>query len=494
MKEKSFARRAMRMAASRALRLAIVVGLILVQPATGTPALASNAWQLLAELDLRAVHRILEEQTLGSVDTNNTWFGDWWRAGLEKALARVGDVSTFEGYVYLVRYYVNGFNDGHISSRLTVDPSSMTTEWPGVLVGIRGGQYVVAHVDSADSAPSLVAKGDRLLSCDARSPEAILRADVFPFHADADTDGNWVRWAPRLLVYDGNPWAIRLSKCVFSSATRQFEVSLNWKPVAPGTLRPLLRDAGYGAPPQFGIRSVGNGGIWVTMPTFSAQNATDNAMYERIIAEAATWRGKPLIVFDLRGNTGGDARFRQIVRQLYGDDYIRSLGSSHPYNHEWTADWKVTKENIVGRTFNSPGGPEALARGDAVFRERFWILPPATQPSSNASNPVSARVVLLTDGMCASSCWQFVRDVLPIPGTKHVGAGTDTMTPYTNPKSVTLPSRLMALDYPQKVFRSPLIHFRKAFVPEHHYEGDMADTAAVEAWLLRLLNTPSPPK
>ena len=52
------------MVASRSLRLAIVVGLVLVQTVAGRPASASNAWQLLAELDLRAVHRILEEQRL----------------------------------------------------------------------------------------------------------------------------------------------------------------------------------------------------------------------------------------------------------------------------------------------------------------------------------------------------------------------------------------------------------------------------------------------
>ena len=57
---------------------------------------------------------------------------------------------------------------------------------------------------------------------------------------------------------------------------------------------------------------------------------------------------------------------------------------------------------------NLPGGPEALARGDAVFQERFWIFPSST-PSSTAVSPVSARVILLTDGMCASSCWQFVK-------------------------------------------------------------------------------------
>ena len=65
------------------------------------------------------------------------------------------------------------------------------------------------------------------------------------------------------------------------------------------------------------------------------------------------------------------------------------------------------------------------------------------------------------------------------------------MTPYTNPTPVTLPSRLMVLGYPQKVFRSPLIHFREAFVPSDRYDGDLADTSVVEAWLLRLLNTPS---
>ena len=196
----------------------------------------------------------------------------------------------------------------------------MTTEWPGIIVGMRERQFVVAHVDSADKEPNPVKKGDRLLSCDGRSPDAILRTDVFPFHADAETDGNWVRWAPRLLVYDGNPWAKRPEKCVFSSSAQTLDVPLKWRTVDPRTLRPLLRDAGYGAPPEFGIRQLANGGVWVSMPTFSAQNPSENAMYERIIAEAASWRSKPLLVFDLRGNTGGDARFRSIVRQLYGDE------------------------------------------------------------------------------------------------------------------------------------------------------------------------------
>jgi hypothetical protein len=95
-------------------------------------------------------------------------------------------------------------------------------------------------------------------------------------------------------------------------------------------------------------------------------------------------------------------------------------------------------------------------------------------------------MVLLTDGLCFSSCLGVVDDFRRL-GAMQLGQTTDAATRYTEVRDVPMPSGLSTFSVLQAF--SPADPVRLGpFVPEHAYDGDIADTAAVTAWVLQVLD------
>jgi hypothetical protein len=91
--------------------------------------------------------------------------------------------------------------------------------------------------------------------------------------------------------------------------------------------------------------------------------------------------------------------------------------------------------------------------------------------------------VLLTDNACFSSCL-IVADNFRRLGALHVGQATDAATHYFEVREERLPSGLSYFSTLQAF--SPLTQPQIGpFTPRITYDGDMADTAALEAWIAR---------
>jgi hypothetical protein len=95
-------------------------------------------------------------------------------------------------------------------------------------------------------------------------------------------------------------------------------------------------------------------------------------------------------------------------------------------------------------------------------------------------------VVLLTDGYCASACLDFADWLLNLPGVLHVGRQTDADTVYMDVRNERLPSGLGAFTIAQKVYRDRARGHNEPYEPAHRYDGDLADTGAVQAWVRSL--------
>src|SRR5256885_8610482 len=83
------------------------------------------------------------------------------------------------------------------------------------------------------------------------------------------------------------------------------------------------------------------------------------------------------------------------------------------------------------------------------------------------------------------SCLDFVSAALQIPGIVHVGSMTGTDTQYTDVADKAL-SPTVTFRVPLKVWKN---HGRqdkegKPYLPQFVFDGDLADTAAVQAWVL----------
>jgi hypothetical protein len=99
--------------------------------------------------------------------------------------------------------------------------------------------------------------------------------------------------------------------------------------------------------------------------------------------------------------------------------------------------------------------------------------------------PLAGVVYVLTDAACASACLDAV-DLWRALGAVHVGRKTSADTLYMELRSLRLPSGITGVSLPMKVYRNRSRGSNEPVVPVHSFEGDIADTAAVERWIKSL--------
>ncbi|MCY1307751.1 hypothetical protein D9M70_577050 [compost metagenome] len=124
----------------------------------------------------------------------------------------------------------------------------------------------------------------------------------------------------------------------------------------------------------------------------------------------------------------------------------------------------------------------AALRGDSMVKQDSMSLD-ADQELVEGGAPFRGKLVLVTDSNCGSACLNFVEEVLSIPGAIHVGSTTSTDTRYTDVAIVSLPSAA-TLWVPLKVWKGRKRGDNVPYVPQFRFEGDLNDTAAVQAWVL----------
>jgi len=99
--------------------------------------------------------------------------------------------------------------------------------------------------------------------------------------------------------------------------------------------------------------------------------------------------------------------------------------------------------------------------------------------------PVTAKIFVLTDSFCASSCWLCVREMLQVPGVVHIGDNTEIQTIYSEVRRVTLPSENFIFIFPMHQFLSPLDNLGNSFEPIIYYKEDFSDKSKLQKWFLK---------
>jgi hypothetical protein len=214
------------------------------------------------------------------------------------------------------------------------------------------------------------------------------------------------------------------------------------------------------------------------------------------------------IVFDTRGNRGGDS---SIGDQIFdaatgGLDFDRSdLDSLPRYYAQWrvsaylikVADrWIEEMEKLYGA--NSPRVSEQVAFRDKVVAAHAagesWVEQDAGRTVTREDvvarrgrlRRFDAKVALLTDGDCVSACLDFADVVLQVPGVVHAGQITGADSVYMVGSRSRMPSG-NALVMPVKVWRNRTRGNNEALVPHALVNLDV-DEAAVRREVLRALD------
>jgi len=463
-----------------------------------------NPWAAIAETDLRFMHDTLLAQHPGPVDPANPAFHAWLEQGYAQARVRARQATSFEGWQHALKLYANGFRDVHFNVRFSVEP--VKNRWPGWTVALRDGKYVVTTAGAA-AVKDAPAPGSELVSCDGRAPEALLREDVLPYDGNPALEASRTTVAPLLFIDRGNPWRKLPARCKVREGGQEREVTLTWRELDAADGRARAQTAAFGPPPPFAVRDFGPGGVWVSLPVFFATSPEEGESLRAAVRQAAGWRERPVIVLDVRGNTGGSSQWgADLLRNLYGADFEATLEKSEPPQPPYV-EWRVSPENQrylvsiqepIAQQFGkdapilgylrgiAQGLAEAQRRGETLWREPVKAgAKPAAKSGASVLNPVKGRVFVLTDGKCVSACLDFVENALRFPGVTHVGLPTRADTPYMEVRGEPLPSGMAQLNLAIKVYRNRP-RSGLPFLPAHRFSGDISDTAAVEKWVLGL--------
>ncbi|MGY6660749.1 MAG: S41 family peptidase [Glycocaulis sp.] len=466
--------------------------------ALSTPSFASDPdWREVYLADLAAIRTTIETQHPGPVDTLNPAFSSWLDEGYERALGRADQVDSQLAYFYGLSAFVDGFRDGHLGLSYNLDNPYFA--WPGFVAAWRGGEVIVLDADpSFAGAPPA---GAQITACDGRPVRDWIHARVFDFMMNPDLPGDWYRAVPRAFLSRGNPLAPLPASCTFVSGGEARDIALDWQITNAQTYMAAFRAGGFGEANDLGMTQIGEHRYWISLPTFGPDG--DLAETMAVLADdmrerAETYRNAELVVFDLRGNTGGSS--------MWGDAFDTALfgGRVEQTPDETYVDWRVTQENrdhiadaadgFILEQFGEDsdamrwarriiaGMDEALANGDALWTQRS---DPADLPPEDSLPPaeLTARVVVLTDGYCASACLDFMDRLMDRPGVIHVGAPTSADTDYMEVRTITLPSGAARLTFALKVYRGRPRGSGVYYVPDIVFDGQHWTTQALNAWV-----------
>ncbi len=480
----------------------------------------SNPWQELTKRDLAFIYKTILNDHPGPVDELNPDFKIWLEEGYKEALKRTEEVTSFAGYVYLLRYYVNGFQDGHVYINFKLERENLN--WSGFLVAYQNGKFLVEYVDSSGSFAKLPEINDELVSCNDMKPMDLMNKNIFPFQGIHELEAELFRFAPLLFVFDGNPWAESLDTCVFRSAkNKEYFLSLEKRPIGNTQISALI-DQIRGVPDRtFTSTKFGNNSVWIKLPSFDPKGNSEllqmRSLMQTIEQEKEMYRKSDMVVFDVRGNSGGSSVWGQkILMNLYGEKYVRYKSTQNFIsNYNVHALWRVSPSNYnyhltetlpeLERNFGPDSEAykeytdlaeqmkQALTKNIQLIREgqdENTLKRKANEAKQSiivGDNLNQAQVFLLTDSRCGSACLDFC-DMLFRVDEKliHVGHPTNADTVYLTIKYDTLPSDIAYITVPRKLWRNRPRGHNVAYIPKYRWEGAIGDTEALQKWIIEI--------
>ena len=463
----------------------------------GFHAPADLRWSPIAVNDTEAAYRLLKENHPGAAaELHDLAFQQRLENAHTLALKRARKVTSYQGYLFVLAGFATDMGDKHIWSRPTFVVN--LPRWAGIIVSKRGDTWIVTDVEPDHS--DLL--GATLISCDGQPVQDLARKNIGGFHAVWSIGAQQIQSAPWLLVDEGNPFITRPKACVFEHHGQRQTVTLEWLRIKRENLLPRMKKAiGPGAA-GFGVRRVGEG-YWIALQDLQTDRARE--VLKEVEEQKAALRAVPFVVLDLRGNGGGSSLMgRQIATSLMGADVVNarlvpigencggpdgawraSAGNikqleylqTIPLVQRGSAEMKKMVQDTLDAT------RKALAQGKD-FSGPITCPTPPPAPATRTQPPslLKGRLLLLTDNLCFSSCLAVTDDFRTL-GAFHIGQTTDAATRFVDVREQYLPSgyslfstlQSVAPDAPGQV---------GPFQPALSYNGDIADTATLEKWVV----------
>ncbi|WP_291834283.1 S41 family peptidase [Brevundimonas sp.] len=460
-------------------------------------------WSATLKGDVDALGRIIEETHPGLYDDRNPAFRQRVEAGLAEARERAETTTDAGGWWWAMRGLIAGFEDGHVDIGLT-NQGGFPTRWPGFLTVYQGADQVVASRDEADrDSPPL---GARLIACDGVDAATLAERRVGAFRGRWVLEAQKVQFGDWVFMSPSNPWIPEMSECRFETQGVARSYRLNWRAIEAQDLGARRTALAQRVSPGFGMKTLDDGGVWLSMPSFNGDPASEAyAALTTLLTQAtenqARLRAAPYVVLDVRDNGGGSSHWSaRLALTLWGGDWA----TTHPLAPIESVEWRASEANIAGlKAFRDQltaanGDPQmiawadnaiagmqnAIAVGEPLWRDQNTPETPPTYPVP-PENPMKGTVYVLTDFRCGSACLDAV-DLWKTLGAVQIGRETNADTVYMELREAALPSGLARVWIPMKVYRGRARGNNEPQIPAHAYAGNMADEQALQAWVREL--------
>lgn len=468
-----------------------------------------NPWATMTRMDLDFAYKSLQESHPGPVNSQDQLIKQRLSRALTTARAEADQAASMADYKRVLGRYFAGFADGHLS--VTFDYRPRSSRWTGLIIERQGTSYRIVHLDPQSGLPENVLQSE-LLACDGRSIDTLLSEDVIPAAFDNQQLVSLKnQMAAHVMFNDEAMPHAEYGTCTVADQGGQRSISLRWADVPRDNFFDARSKAVLQVSRKAAVEQLAPGTYWVSLPEF-APNREQEDQLKAVIARMPLIRDAELVVFDIRGNRGGNSQWgSDVMAGLFGKPYMQQVLAGRGDGY---AEWRVSQANLdyIGneilprarRQFGADSDNfrrwsnlhermgRALSRGETLVRQNEAKPVQATQATAQKVAPLTnARIALVTDAGCASSCLDFADEAMTLPGTLHLGETTFADTLYMDVRRVKLPSGLGHFVLPQKVYRGRLRGDSEPYTPSRPFDGPIGDTPRVQVWVLQELKRPA---
>lgn len=468
---------------------------------------SASAWANLTIKDVSTYCADIRATHPGMVDPLHPLFARRVNEACGIATIRARAATSYLDWRETLQALVTSFRDGHTNILFAVEPAKV--RWPGFLIDGRNDHWVVRHV-ALPTAPILAPQNDPLeganfLGCDGQSADKFLKTQLDNKSVDWSKLPERIRQGFRGFItarLDGPPPA---KSCRFEKNGKATEIVLNWQTVSypdllPG-LYPLLR---RGIPHPIDTDFSPDGAVWVRVGSVQDETALKR-LEKSLLDNEAHLRAAPYVVFDLRGDGGGNSTWgERLASILWGKEAVeaRRLADQPTDPNDYGKYWRTSKEAAakiagVAEMFATRGpdfadivqfwrqlGAKVAAVGhDGLLQDECCRLEP--RPASIPKPEYAGKVFVLTDAGCFSSC-VVVMGTLKRMGAIQVGEASGQNEVWGESAGpFNLPSGLGSYRIPVSIIRQPQSALG-GLPPYIIWPGRMDDDTGLRTWIAGL--------
>jgi len=479
--------------------------------------------QKRAEKHLAFVHKSIGEMHPAVVDPNATEFQAWYQTGFESAKALLPLVKSVNDERALLNFYLAGYKESHLAGGFAYSAFKVldteNDKWAGWVLQATSKGYRVSYSLDGDQYPK---KGMEIISCDNQPIEALLQKFYAPYF-----DVRWNIYRARDIAAQALTLNLEylpvlnrpvFEVCLFKNAAGQEQgFSLTWQPLSPDAKKIINQDHHYPyALPR--VEQKENDVLWIHAQDFKLQSSDAFKAHQSMLEQLKLNKGEGPVVFDLRGNQGGNSDFgNEILSALFGEDGIRYLATSIVekygqsmayYRPSWSFYWSrdyMIKQLIKAQGENSSNVQwlsavnarmkKALDNHEKTFAQNEADI--SSEEVNKSEDSVAAvwatsrKVFVITDRHCVSSCLDFMDLLKQIPGMRHWGEPTNADTVYTEVADMWHEYHKEAYSFivPVKQWSARPRKDNEPYIPDVIFEGNIFDDTAVEEQVLNYIRS-----